>query len=244
MYQKTITLLEVYGMDGELCAYWGLNEQDTPPWSGTDLEISTSYIDKLLFTMYGDRPVNRYIKYYLSDDGTLSAENKQRIARYVMALMKAQWARLTADYTAEYNPVQNYDMTESENATDTASGTDTTTDSFNDYVETTKYGHKVSTTNAAVPYDGSTANTTDTSETTYGDAEDDGDTFTPSGTKSVALQHGKKNTIARTLTRAGNIGVQTATDMLRSDTDFWSTSNFYQQIVADIASLLTIPIYE
>lgn len=242
---RTPTLIEVYGFSGELCSYWGLTEQDTPPWNGTDLaETSTANIDKLLFTTFGERPVSNYLMHYIEDDGTITAVNKQVIARYIMSLFKVQWARLTADYTAEYNPVQNYDMTEQENSTNTASGTDTSTDSFENYKEVQKYGHTVETTNQAYPYDSTTPHDTDVSTTVTGAAADTGDEFSKTGEAITEFEHGKVDTFYRTLTRAGNIGVQTATDMIKSDSEFWSAHNFFMQICADIASIITIPIYD
>ena len=79
---------------------------------------------------------------------------------------------------------------------------------------------------------------------TFGAAGDTGDTLEITGTKQNSLLHGKVDTFERDLTRSGNIGVKTATDMIISDVDFWSAHNFFEQICADIASILTIPVYE
>lgn len=241
---RTPTLIDVFGFDGELCQYWGLGELDVPPWNGTALEVSTTYIDQLLFTNFGERPINAYLQHYIDDTGHISAANAQKVARFVMAMCRNQWERLTADYTAEYNPIENYNMHEEENTTDEASGTDTETQSYDQYKETQTYDHTITSENVAYPADSTTPHHTDTNTTTTGAADDTGDQFTKTGEQIREFEHGKTNEIDRTLDRAGNIGVQTATDMLRSDEEFWSTHNFYMRVCADIAALLTVPIYE
>ncbi len=242
---RTPTLFDVYGYNGTICGYWGAGDHDHPPWENTPLnDVTYDKIDKLILTEYGDRPVGKFLQQYIEDDGTISPTSAQYIARYLLDIFRAQWERLTADYTAEYNPVQNYDMTETETGNDTNSGTDTSTDSFNNYKEVQKYGHTVVSANQAYPYDSDTPHDTDTNTTTMGAEGDSGDEFSKSGAMITEFEHGRQTDYSRTLTRAGNIGVQTATDMLRSDTEFWENHNFFETIAADIGSFLTIPIYE
>lgn len=246
---RTPTLIEVYGESGTICGYWGAHDDDSPPWVNTDLaDFTTSMLDNLILSEFGDRPISPFLSRYVDDDGEISGTAAQYVARYVLFMFRPQWTRLTADYTAEYNPIENYDMTETENTILQASGTDTNTESYTNYKETQKYGHTVSTdsdagiygfdSNAAVPADESS------STTTFGAAGDAGDTREIAGSKQNSLQHGKKDKTDRNLRRHGNIGVQTPTDMITRDSEFWSTHNFYSQIASDIASVLTIPIYE
>lgn len=245
------TLIEVFdgGIMGTLCGYWGIDDQNLPPWSDTSLnEVSYDKIDKLLFTNYGDRPVNRYVLYYLGDDDVLSGTAAKIISTYVLDMCRDQWARLTAAYTAEYDPIENYSLAEHEDGTNTASGTDTSTDSYDDYTETQKQGHTVTTQTDTGLYGANSATAVDadtgTTETTFGAAGDTGDKLTITGTKSNDFTHGKVDTFERDFTRHGNIGVLTATQMITADAEFWSSHNFFDQICADIAALLTIPIYE
>ena len=245
----TPTLIDVYGFTGTICGYWGAHDTDYPPWVETALNnVSYDKIDKLLFTFYGDRPISRYLAHYVSDDGTISVANGQIVAEYIRQIFFEQWARLTADYAAEYNPIENYNLSEHEESSNTASGTDTATDSYTNYKETSKLGHTVTSTTDADTYgfNSSSAVNADTSTntSTFGAAGDTGDTLEITGTKQNSLLHGKVDTYERDLTRSGNIGVKTATDMIISDVDFWGSHNFFEQICADIASILTIPVYE
>lgn len=246
---RTPTLIEIYGYTGTICGYWGAHESDLPPWNDTALAVfSYDKIDKLLLTTYGNRPISPFLSQYVDDDGTISSSAAQYIARYLLDMFRPQWARLTADFTAQYNPIENYDLTETENIVVQASGTDTGTESYTNYKETQKYGHTVTTdanagvygfnSGSAVPADESTTTTA------YGDSGDTGDTREVEGTRGNSMQYGKKDETDRDFRRHGNIGVQTPTDMIIRDTEFWSSNNFYSQVAADIASVLTIPIYE
>lgn len=245
------TLIDAYGgfINVAVCGLWGIHQGDLPPWSDTDLnEVSYDKIDKLLAMDYGDRPISKYVAYYLGDDDTLSVSDQQVIAEYVRQIFFEQWKRLTADFTAEYNPVENYSMSEHEESSNTASGTDTARDSYTDYKETQKQGHTVTsqTDTQVYGFNSRTASDADaaTNTTTFGAEDDTGDTLEITGTKQNTLTHGKIDTYERDLSRSGNIGVKTATEMLESDVSFWTRNNFFEKICADIASILTIPIYE
>ena len=155
---------------------------------------------------------------------------------------------MTADFTAEYNPIENYNLVESETESTELGGTDTSTEGFTDYKETQKMGHTVSTENAGNLYgfNSSTPVGSDTgdSTTTFGALTDTGDTKEIEGTRDYQTDYGKTEDKTRSLNRHGNIGTLTNVKMLTEDTYFWTVNNFYEKIAADMASILTIPIYE
>ena len=251
----TKTLIEVYGFFGAICGLWG-SDGYIPPWSNVpELNISYDKIDKLLFTNYGDRPISRYLEEYLKLSGGdhLVDPYLKIISNYVLDMCRLSWARLTADFTAEYNPAENYAMCETETETDTESGTDSTERTYTNYKETSKLGHTVEaddksnifgfdnndTLNPDGVKDGATKNTT-----IYGKAADSGDTREIEGSHKDETTYGHKNVNFRTLTRSGNIGTLTSTAMIRDDSEYWSAENFFDRIAADIAAILTIPIYD
>lgn len=244
------TIIDLYGFFGTIAGYWGRNAQTVPPWSGTALNISPDEIDKLFFTRYGDRPISKYVAEYLKLSGGESLTNEAEliISDYVLDMCRAQWARLVADFTAEYNPIENYNLVEAETENAEAGGTDTTTESFTDYKETQKFGHTVSTENAGNVYgfNSSAAVGSDTgdSTTTFGAATDTGDVKEIDGTREYQTDFGKTEDKTRRLNRHGNIGTLTNVKMLTEDTAFWTENNFYEKIAADMAAILTIPIYE
>ena len=146
------------------------------------------------------------------------------------------------------NPIENYNLVESETEDTELGGTDTSTEGFTDYKETQKFGHTVSTENAGNVYgfNSSAAVGSDTgdSTTTFGAATDTGDTKEIDGTRDIQTDYGKTEGKTRDLTRHGNIGTLTNVKMLTEDTAFWTENNFYEKIAADMAAILTIPIYE
>lgn len=248
-------LIDVYGFFGTICGYWGAQQGTLPPWADVpELNITYDKIDKLLFTNYGDRPISRYLAEYIKlGGGKLTPQNEQIISYYILDMFRLSWARLTADFTAEYNPAENYNMTENEGVSDTESGKDTTTRTYDEYKETEKLGHTVEaddtsnifgfdnndSSNPDGVHDSKTKNTT-----TYGKSADTGDTREIEGSHADETQYGHKNNRTRNLTRKGNIGVMTSTQMIRDDAAYWSAENFFDRIAADIASVLTIPIYD
>lgn len=242
-------IIDVYGFFGTIAGYWGRNEYTYPPWANTPFnEVTYDKIDKLFFTLYGDRPISRYVAEYLKLYPDFETSTQQIISDYVLDMFRDKWARLVADYTAEYNPVENYSMVETEVGNESTTGTDTVTDSYTNYKETQKYGHTVTTDTSAdvYGYNSSDAVPSDTgnSTTTFGDAGDAGDELSITGTKANTTVYAHGVSKGRELHRSGNIGVKTATEMLESDVSFWNSHNFWNLIVADMASILTIPIYE
>ena len=141
----TPRLIDVYGFFGTICGYWGAQQGTLPPWANVpELNITYDKIDKLIFTNYGDRPISRYLMEYLKlGDGKLTPQNEQIISYYVLDMCRLSWARLTADFAAEYNPIENYNMSENEGIDDRAGGKDTTTRTYDDYKETEKLGHTI-----------------------------------------------------------------------------------------------------
>ena len=252
------TLLDVYGFFGTICGYWGAQgASNLPPWMDVPELAAVTFdkIDKLIFTNYGDRPISRYLREYvkLSGDGQLSPTNAQIVANYVLDMCRLSWARLTADFATEYNPAENYSMTENETQNDTESGSDDTERTYNNYKETEKLGHTVETDDGSNIYGFDNNDTTspdgaksekDKTTTTYGKPADSGDTREIEGSHKDKTTYGHKTTTARGLTRTGNIGTLTSTAMIRDDTAYKSAENFFDSVAADIAAILTIPIYE
>ena len=236
------TLIEVYGFWGAICGLWG-SDSRIPPWADVpELNISYDKIDKLLFANYGDRPISRYLMEYLKlGGGKLPDSALPIISSYVLDMNRLSWSRLTADFAAAYDPIENYRLHEK------LGGSDDTAREYEDYKETVKMGHTVENDDGGNLYGFDNDDTTspdgaksskNLSTTTYGKASDTGDTREFDGTYTDITTYG------RTLDRYGNIGTLTNSRMLAEDSAFWSAENFFEKIAADIAALLTIPIYE
>lgn len=160
----------------------------------------------------------------------------------------------------DYSLLDNYDMTETyseETHNDRTFDKGAQTDGSTGF---TAYGQQVveedlsktfgaqnnDTTNSTSSYNDSTYTPVDKTEvdidahtdtednsTTYGTHRDDtGNTRTEGARQDVTDDDGTKE---YTLTRKGNIGVSTATDMMQKAVEFWDLFSFYDFIFSEIA---------
>lgn len=183
----------------------------------------------------------------------LSAENRAIIAGIIYNVYNAKWVRLWDTYKVEYNPISNYDMTETESVerdvitsnsdtgsvthtgTDTVTNTGTVGTSSQGSTESDVYGFNSSV--ASNDRDTSTiASATQTNNTT--------ETDTQNLTETRNLTNGgtSDENVIRNLERSGNIGVTTTQQMLNSEIELWQW-NFYKSVVDDIDSILCMVIY-
>lgn len=153
--------------------------------------------------------VLRYSNFkYISDD-------KDEIKSYIDILSKIYSNRFTKSVSAilaDYNPIENYNSTETESTEMT--GTNSTTSE----ISTTATGETTSnttgeTTETLSPYDSENFNNNSknnsSANTTENTSSSDNSSNTMSGTSS--------QTNARTLKRTGNIGVTTSQQMIQSE---------------------------
>lgn len=217
-------------------------------------------LDAILYSEYGDRPIGELPKLYGFTNAGLEA-----LAIHVFHQFNESWMRLLEDFVSQYKPLENYSMTESGTDVDKAIGEtvgNTNTKGFNfqlkqtigddtvetDAVDAATDDYKVTNTNVGgtttdkvMTYDSVTYHNLQQSETT------------PSPTTSTMTEAGQRGSVTamksdkghtHEFQRSGNIGVMTATDMLKNDSEFWSTNDFFSIIASNIASLVTNPYYE
>lgn len=181
---------------------------------------------------------------------------------YLVADTNAKkYEKLITAYNAEYNPINNYDMTETSNDTRTPDLTSTSTGSAstngtskinqshtmteipNNYTDTI--------TRSVNPYDGSgyrdesknvsiTSGSRTNTETYEGNADE---THAESESSGTTTQTGTE-TFAHTLTRIGNIGVTTSQQMIESEIQLAAKMNIFRTIEKDIAKELFIQVWQ
>ena len=198
----------------------------------------------------------------------LTEEQITTLANILYTRYGVQWDKLYKVLSAEYNPIENYSMTEEETPditrTETPDITRTetpditrgkTTSAKSDFTVTTNsdtatdvYGFNSS---SPVPQGESNGNST---VTTQGDADNNVTTEneTETGTRNITetgtrteTETGtrtERETGKRTLTRSGNIGVTTSQQMLESEIKLWEWS-FYETVFKDVDTVLTAPKY-
>lgn len=189
------------------------------------------------------------------------------LADLIIRLYGDNWEREYATYLLEYNPIENYSMTEdmtgdvteiayghtrtrTDNLTHTKTGTETdtpaTTQTATPGVTTTTekdlYGFNSA---EATPADKTTQSMTGqntvamsgTDTTTYNTTDAD------TGTQTDAESGTDTHTRNYELTRKGNIGVTTSQQMIQSERELWMWRYFDEVVFPDLDRVLTIQIY-
>ena len=218
-------------------------------------------LDAILYSEYGDRPIGELPKLYSFTNAGLEA-----LAAHVFYQFNESWMRLLEDFVSQYKPLENYSMTEHGEDTKKARGKGASTTNTKGYDVTDNAQDEYDfSTEASSETDYNVTNTvpaqtTQQSVSTYDADEKDTvktvsspDGTAPNQTQTTMTesgQHGAKSDTAskelhqHDFSRSGNIGVMTATDMLKNDSEFWSTNDFFSIIASNIASLVTNPYYE
>lgn len=205
------------------------------PWSSIMVgsQMDTLYFD----THSGERFGSKIITRRVGDDDSLSSADRKIISTLVYATFRTQWGRLWTTMNPNYEPLNNYQMTEDEtgNHTDTRTpdltrkhtGTDANEGNSHVNNQNNLWGFNSDTSVPADMSDGdTTVNTTNTRNLTD----------TETGTDTTAGENTRK------LTRKGNIGTNTFQNLLQQERNLWMY-NFFEQVFKDVDSVLTIPIY-
>lgn len=227
------------------------------PWA----EVTTAEI--LNTEYFGNHSGLKYcsplVKHFIGTDGTLSSASRGKLASIVQHKFESNWTHLWETIIAEYNPIHNYDMTETKGGdiTTTASGTDNTTKTVNstDTMQhnttdttthgrtdtVTEYGYGFNSTNQSQNIrDKSSSNESGTTGLSH--TGTDTDTVNSNDLTSNAKSSTSQEIENYTLTRSGNIGVTTTQQMLQSERDLWMW-NFFEQVFNDVDSVLCLMIY-
>lgn len=209
----------------------------TPIWANS---FNAAHLDLTFITKYGDRIQGVILRHFDEGDG-ISDTDVSTLATLIYSHFGAQWAHLYNDMTATYDPIENYNSTETvtesreigTSKTQTQE-TDTSNTEIVDRDMTSSsddeiYGFNSTT---AKPTDSNTGDGTEDTTTTDTGASDS--SFTEIGT------HDEDNSITRT--RSGNIGVTTSAQMIQGDIDVWKW-NYIEGVMNDIANFISLKIY-
>lgn len=194
----------------------------------TDLKLFTIFTSAEMFYYFADKFGERdFYKYYDTENPT-SNENMVKQASDYIALYgkshKYEYDKLVDTLSLEYNPIENYSMTEK--------GTDTRTPNItqtNKGVNTNTVGVDTSITTGKTTFDKSDSFINDTKTTNTGtntDTQDINTTVTTAGNEKTVHE----------FTRSGNIGVTTAQQMIESERQLamFSVVDLFVKAIADI----------
>ena len=192
---------------------------------------------------------NRYVSPYLYQwvKGNI---DEVHIAEYLTATFGDKWNKMYDVMTEEYNPLDNYNMHETEHLDDikdeSTTGSSSASSSYEDASESSNSGtNDVTVTDQVYGFDSSTAadaakNVTDGETSGSGSTSSDGSSSSEGESSSTYTTDNDKD---RELTRAGNIGVTTSQQLIQAELELRKTI-VLNTIRDDIVSVLTLPYYD
>ena len=194
----------------------------------TDLKIFTIFTSAEMFYYFADKFGERdFYKYYDTENNTSNTNMVKQASDYIALYGKShkyEYDKLVDTLSLEYNPIENYSMTEK--------GTDTRTPNItqtNKGVNTNTVGIDTSITTGKTTFDKSNSFINDTKTTNTGtntDTQDINTTVTTAGNEKTVHE----------FTRSGNIGVTTSQQMIESERQLamFSVVDLFVKAIADI----------
>ena len=233
------------------------------PWAEEDISASLDLAYHGNWS--GDKIISPLVRKYMEGD-TLTSAELSALARTALVLYGPSWVREYQTLLAEYDPIENYSMTEtmtndqtvdsygktstrtdnlshgiSGTETRTPNLTETTTPNLTTTADNTVHGFNSSD---GVPSTGSEQTATGTNTVTSTGTEGTTHSSTETDTGTSGVVDGGQDTHTRNyrLTRSGNIGVTTSQQMLQSELDI-ARFNIYEEITDLFLKELTIYTY-
>lgn len=194
----------------------------------TDLKLFTIFTSAEMFSYFVNKFGERdFYKYYDTENMTNNTNMIKQASDYIALYGKShkyEYDKLVDTLSLEYNPIENYSMTEK--------GTDTRTPNItqtNKGVNTNTVGVDTSITTGKTTFDKSDSFINDTKTTNTGtntDTQDINTTVTTAGNEKTVHE----------FTRSGNIGVTTSQQMIESERQLamFSVVDLFVKAIADI----------
>lgn len=251
MEMKILRLNEVIGTNE---IFKTLMEEYTLPWSEDESINATALDFEYMGNYSGRKIISPAVSNNIGDDGKITAAGFDKLCEVCYMMFSKKWTRNWTILTMEYNPIENYSMTEHTELTrdnnethsgkdskvQTGSVADAHSGTITDSATSSETG-RISAFNSnsfqdATQSSGSGGNTrtfnnTDTS--TYNNLKDE-------ETYEHQIDHDDDEITDHT--RSGNIGVTTSQQMAQSDLDLWRW-NFFYEVFSDIDKVFTISTY-
>ena len=194
----------------------------------TDLKLFTIFTPSEMFSYFVNKFGERdFYKYYDNENDGSNTNMVKQASDYIALYGKShkyEYDKLVDTLSLEYNPIENYSMTEK--------GTDTRTPNItqtNKGVNTNTVGVDTSITTGKTTFDKSDSFINDTKTTNTGtntDTQDINTTVTTAGNEKIVHE----------FTRSGNIGVTTSQQMIESERQLamFSVVDLFVKAIADI----------
>lgn len=194
----------------------------------TDLKLFTIFTPAEMFYYFADKFGERdFYKYYDNENDGSNTNMVKQASDYIALYGKShkyEYDKLVDTLSLEYNPIENYSMTEKGTETRTPNITQT-----NKGVNTNTVGVDTSITTGKTTFDKSDSFINDTKTTNTGtntDTQDINTTVTTAGNEKTVHE----------FIRSGNIGVTTSQRMIESERQLamFSVVDLFVKAIADI----------
>lgn len=214
---------------------------------------NTSYLDMFFGMNYGEKLVSPLLNFYCDDNGKVSNENLTALALMIYDIRGHEWEKLFDSLMAEYNPIENTEVHEQISDTRAKNTTDGNTRTLN--TQNTNSG--TSNTNSSATGSGNDSNNVFgfDSVTAVGDSSGSNssqsssttqnatnNTINDTGTITDAGSGSESELYTRSYTKHGNIGTQTAADLLGGNIELWKWT-FILNIMDDISRIISLGVY-
>lgn len=194
----------------------------TIPWSVSNTLLDIDYVYR--WSGYKSiSPLVAHLKPANSD--TLDDSGYNILAGIIWSMFGTAWTKKWEVLIANYDPLENYNMVETESLNSSDDGHSNTSGDGN--------GNFSNTNSATMVYGYNSSNPAPKEQTNVN---------TATGT-DMTTDYDNGHTMDRTLTRHGNIGVTTSQQMAQSTLDLYAY-RFFEQVYKDVDSVTTIPIYD
>lgn len=188
----------------------------------------------------------------------LKAADLAAYLTYWSTIHAVSWNRMYAALIADYNPIHNYDRTDTESETTSGSGTENRSHSDTDessdtsasqFSGTTQGSGSDSTANDVAGFNSATYSASSKDTTTLGSKQDSTSATVGSGsTKSEKsgnedVTRSEAESRSRTLNSSGNIGVTTSQQMITAEIELRSKWTIYGMILQAFRSELCVGVW-
>lgn len=234
------TIAEVYGNDISDIIF---NYLEDTPWADEEDYTSTS-LNLLYLAHSADKLISPLVYRKLNgqeDDDELTSTSKEDIADLINIMYMKNWDKLWAALYADYNPIHNYNMEESE-TTNEVKNEDTISSGSDNRTVNLSTANTGSNSVADDVYAFNSENASHDKKSTETVGTTESNTGTDNRALSNTTNYDTDNEITRGLTRQGNIGVTTSQQLIESELKL-RANKFFDIVFSDIDKLLTLSIY-
>ena len=193
----------------------------TIPWSEDNALLDIDFV----YRWSGYKSISPLVKHLLGSNATMDSAGYNTLAGIIWAYYGEAWTRKYEALTAEYDPLKNYDMVESENEHIVDDATTGVTGSSANNSTTVNSTHNV------YGYNSSSASPSES------------DSATTSQNTDMTTDYDNDRTISRGLRRSGNIGVTTSQQMIQSTLELYAY-RFFEEVYKDVDRIVSLPIYD